>query len=271
MGLGPRQLLRLERATALARAVSVTGVKLAASTWRFRAPLPWDGPPPAHRRPLVIVGGYAGHVEYYSLLRRSFEEAGFLRVTVMPPVDHSFGDIRESARQLASIVRLLEAPVDLVGHSQGGLVARWYASQLGGAECVRHIVTIGTPNLGLPSQVEHLPLLERIAAARRLNEAFDLVTTRLVAPDDTRALHQMLRGSEFMETLGQDPTPLPTRYLSIASRHDGVIPWSAGHLLPAENVANVTVDDGVVQGNHASIAATNATAFRAAVAFVRRD
>ena len=67
-----------------------------------------------------------------------------------------------------------KARLVLVCHSMGGLLARWYAEQLGGAEHVRAIVTIGTPHRGsakaLHSIVNGAPkALGPIA--RRLTEA----------------------------------------------------------------------------------------------------
>lgn len=41
-----------------------------------------------------------------------------------------------------------QARLVLICHSMGGLVARWYAEQLGGAQHIRAIVTIGTPHRG---------------------------------------------------------------------------------------------------------------------------
>ncbi len=38
--------------------------------------------------------------------------------------------------------------VDLVAHSMGGLVCRYYLTQLGGYERVEHLVTLGTPHQG---------------------------------------------------------------------------------------------------------------------------
>src|SRR5437870_13355800 len=40
--------------------------------------------------------------------------------------------------------------IDLVGHSQGGLVGRYYVQKLNGAHRVRHLVTLGTPHRGTP-------------------------------------------------------------------------------------------------------------------------
>lgn len=38
--------------------------------------------------------------------------------------------------------------IDLVAHSMGGLVARFYLQQLGGARRVNRLITLGTPHLG---------------------------------------------------------------------------------------------------------------------------
>ena len=41
-----------------------------------------------------------------------------------------------------------EAKLVLICHSMGGLVARWFAEQEGGAELIRSLITIGTPHRG---------------------------------------------------------------------------------------------------------------------------
>ncbi|MBL8293177.1 MAG: hypothetical protein JNN08_15125 [Bryobacterales bacterium] len=41
-----------------------------------------------------------------------------------------------------------EAKLVLIAHSMGGLVARWFAEQEGGAELIRALITIGTPHRG---------------------------------------------------------------------------------------------------------------------------
>lgn len=45
------------------------------------------------------------------------------------------------------------ARVHIVGHSMGGLVARWYVQKMGGAPNVGAVVTIGTPHGGTPMNV----------------------------------------------------------------------------------------------------------------------
>lgn len=262
--------LRIERAMQLARVTTVTAVNLSARTWSNRVPMQWDGPPVAHDRPLIIVGGYGGSADFYSFLGTSFEGAGIRRVAIMPPVEHAFADIRVSAERLAKVANLLGGDIDIVGHSEGGLVARWYVKHLGGADHVRHVVTLATPNRGLPHRIEDYPRLERFATARRLHQVFDSVANRTVLPLTELAFRQMLRGSSFMQDLGQNVPPGRTEYLAVRSRWDGVIPYSAADLPPADNVANVSLRGGPRVGNHAAIASTSPQAFDATMTFIRR-
>lgn len=265
----PRDV-RIERAMRLARAATVTSVRLSARTWSRRAPLRWDGPPVEHDRAVVIAGGYGGGPDFYSFLAASYEAAGFRRVAIMPPVEHAFADIRLSAERLASMVRLLGGEVDVVGHSQGGLMARWLVRHLGGSDVVRHVVTLGTPNRGLPNRIEDYPRLERFAMARQAHRVIDTVANRTVIPMTEIALRQMLRGSEFMRELGHAVPEGRTEYLAIRSKWDGVVPYSSADLPPAPNVANVSLRHGPRHGNHASIASTSQAAFDATMTFIRR-
>jgi len=86
------------------------------------------------------------------LLRRGLRRRGFGRVV---NVNYSsiFGDIRVLADRLATIVEEVceetgYERVHVVGHSMGGLVARYYVQRLGGDERVHTLVTLGTPHAG---------------------------------------------------------------------------------------------------------------------------
>lgn len=265
----PRDL-RIERAMRLARAATVKSVQLSARTWARRSPHDWPGPPVEHDRAVVIVGGYSAGVDFYELLSSSLEAAGIRRVAVMPPVEHAFGDIRASAQRLASMVKLLGGEVDIIGHSQGGLMARWFVKHLGGDDVTRHVVTMGTPNRGLPVRIEDYPQLERFAMARRAHQVVDAVANRTVIPMTELAVRQMMSGSSFMQELGTTVPPGVTEYLAIRSRWDGVVPYSSADLPPADNVANVSLRGGPRLGNHAAIASTNSDAFEAVMTFIRR-
>ncbi|MFI2347080.1 esterase/lipase family protein [Streptomyces sp. NPDC019443] len=63
------------------------------------------------------------------------------------------GDIGDAAQQLAVEVRRLcehggSERVKVVGHSLGGLIARYYAQRLGGDARVDTVVTLGAPHQG---------------------------------------------------------------------------------------------------------------------------
>ncbi|MCB0878720.1 MAG: hypothetical protein KDC46_07030 [Thermoleophilia bacterium] len=262
--------VRLERAMRVLRGATVTGVKLSGRALARRAVHEWHGPQITHERAVVIVGGYAGSPDFYELLRRSYEAVGIRRVAVMPPVDNAFADIRTSSERLATVVRLLGGEVDIVGHSEGGLMARWFVKELGGADVVRHVVTLGTPNRGLPVRIEDYPWLERFSTARRIHQVADGVARRTVMPMASVALRQMLRGSEFMETLNEVSPPGPTQYLAVRSKWDGVVPYGIADLPDADNVANVSLRSGARLGNHAAIASTSPEAFTATISFIRR-
>ncbi|GIF02139.1 esterase/lipase family protein [Paractinoplanes rishiriensis] len=49
-----------------------------------------------------------------------------------------------------------DAKVSFVCHSMGGLVARWYIEQCGGAETTRKLITIGTPYRGSAKALEQM-------------------------------------------------------------------------------------------------------------------
>jgi pimeloyl-ACP methyl ester carboxylesterase len=67
--------------------------------------------------------------------------------------------IRRIAAQLADLVRKLHpaARVHLVGHSLGGVVARWYVQELGGHRRVAQTISLGSP-FGGARVAHHLPL-----------------------------------------------------------------------------------------------------------------
>jgi pimeloyl-ACP methyl ester carboxylesterase len=71
---------------------------------------------------------------------------------VLKLVGDGTGDLRAQAALLDQTVRALQADgaptVDVVGYSAGGVVARLWATDLGGASVARRIVMLGTPNHG---------------------------------------------------------------------------------------------------------------------------
>ena len=102
-------------------------------------------------RPIILVHGYAMNRANFLLMARRVARAG------LGPVFGfeywSLGRTSKAARRLARYVdRVREATgserVDLIGHSLGGVVSRYYVVLGGGASRVRNLITIGTPHRG---------------------------------------------------------------------------------------------------------------------------
>ncbi|HUR61736.1 MAG TPA: lipase [Candidatus Thermoplasmatota archaeon] len=154
-------------------------------------------------RPVLLVHGILGQRHlYWNLFRRRLEHEGFSVAEVSLPYS-LLGDIRIAAQHLSAMVDAVSpAPgkVDLVCHSAGGIVARYYLKFLGGAQRVGHIVFLGSPHQGTYFSYV-LPVL-RIAA-------------------------QVRPGAEFLRELGED-VPEGVQATNFWSPVDGVI-------IPAEN------------------------------------
>jgi triacylglycerol lipase len=111
----------------------------------------------APRHPIILVHGIMGfdeigllgqRYEYFRGIVRRLEEHG---AVVLRPRLPAVASIEERARALVAFIRALEAPkVNIIGHSMGGLDARFAISRLGLAERVASLTTIGTPHHGTP-------------------------------------------------------------------------------------------------------------------------
>lgn len=111
------------------------------------ARLPTQGPPP-----VVLLHGFIDNRSVFVLLRRSLVQHGRHRVESLNYSPLTC-DIRTAAellgRHIEEICDRTGSPqVDVVGHSLGGLIARYYVQCLGGDLRVRTLVTLGTLHSG---------------------------------------------------------------------------------------------------------------------------
>jgi triacylglycerol lipase len=98
------------------------------------------------------VHGLVDNGSIFITLRRSLRRRGFGRVITL---DYSplSQDVRQVARRLGELVEKTCAEtgyekVHVVGHSLGGLVARYYVQRLGGDARVHTLCTLGSPHTG---------------------------------------------------------------------------------------------------------------------------
>ncbi|MFE3376952.1 lipase family alpha/beta hydrolase [Streptomyces anulatus] len=102
--------------------------------------------------PVVLLHGFIDNRSAFVVLRRALTRHGHRHLESLnySPLTR---DIRAAADLLGLHVeeicaRTGHSRVDIVGHSLGGLIARYYVQRLGGDRRVRTLVTLGTPHGG---------------------------------------------------------------------------------------------------------------------------
>lgn len=177
--------------------------------------------PEAAATPVVLLHGYFHNRSAFVVMRRRLKRYGFRNVTPMNynVIGH---DIPELAEQLYAFVeRVCEQAgahkVHLVGHSLGGIVARYYIQALGGEDRVRTCITLGSPHQGT-----YAAIVGRGRAARQLRP-----------------------GSPILEQLRATARPMPVRFVSYYSNLDGMVlpPGHAKLDCPPLRARNVLVKD----------------------------
>jgi triacylglycerol esterase/lipase EstA (alpha/beta hydrolase family) len=148
--------------------------------------------------------------------------------------------IQDSAQELSEFINSVlsktgAAKVDIVGHSQGGMMPNYYLKFLGGASKVNLLLGLAPSNHG--TTVDGLPtLLEQIPGSSLLGGLLALVG----AP----AIPQQLVGSAFETHLfsGGDTVP-GLRYVVIETTHDEIVTPYTNAFLSGPNVTNITIQN----------------------------
>lgn len=144
-GYGPPVTTPLRRRLAALLTTIALGLGLAALPGTPAAAAP-------AKDPVVIVAGtFSPAFANEPLAARLRADGHPVRIFELPTLGTQ--DIRLTAQALRTFVDGVRAStgaakVDLVGHSQGGLVARAYVKWYGGSDTVDSLITLGTPNRG---------------------------------------------------------------------------------------------------------------------------
>lgn len=241
----PAALAALAAATSALLGASLMGVPAAqADTVDVSPPGANDWsckPSAAHPYPVVLVPGtFENMAKNWATMSPALKSQGYcvfaLNYGATNGVDAT-GPVADSARQLAPFVDKVLAStgarkVDLVGHSQGGMMPRYYLGFLGGADKVNHLVGIAPSNHGTRGLITPTP------------DAVPPATS--VGGSNCQACADQQAGSPFLTELNSigDTVPGPA-YTVISTTHDEVVtPYPSQFLAgPARQVTNITIQD----------------------------
>ncbi|MCZ4119785.1 esterase/lipase family protein [Streptomyces sp. H39-S7] len=150
------------------------------------------------------------------------------------------GDIPQSARTLQSFVdtvlrRTGASKVDLVGHSQGGLMPNYYLKRLGGAAKVGRFVALAPSNHGTTLN-GIVTLGQNLNALGFANNVLSLL--------QLPGLVQQEQGSAFEQALFRDGDTVPgPRYTVIETNKDTVVTPYTHAFLSGPAVRNILIQD----------------------------
>lgn len=145
------------------------------------------------------------------------------------------GDIRSAATRLGELLMRIArshpgTAVDLIAHSQGGIVARTFLSLRHRAYDPRlprvgHLVTFATPHGGAPL-AESIPALDATSWGRLALDGLALWSSRGGPVPDPRsaAVAQLTPGSGLLRVLAREDVVFGTRVLALAIPNDALVP-----------------------------------------------
>ncbi|WP_406195910.1 esterase/lipase family protein [Kitasatospora sp. NBC_01560] len=221
-------------------------------------------PTAAHPEPVVLVHGtFANRYENWLALAPLLKSKGYcvfaLDYGMVPGITSSgsglllpiggLGPADESAAQLGRFVDLVRAAtgaakVDIVGHSQGGMLPNYYLKFLGGAAKVGKVIGLAPSNHGttLDGITNLVPYFPGVA---------DLIYTAC------KACRDQVVDSAFNRRMATLPDTVPgVRYTVISTVYDEVVTPYRTQFLSGPNVDNVVLQDHcpVTLAEHVAIA-----------------
>jgi triacylglycerol esterase/lipase EstA (alpha/beta hydrolase family) len=234
-----------------------------AFVWNYNAPPPGANvpctPSAAHPYPVVLTEGtFASMYNSFGAIAPDLVNNGYCVYAfnygqTLPFTGFfAMGDIRSSAAELSAEVNRVLAEtgaskVDIVGWSQGGMMPRYYISELGGASKVNMLVGFAPSNYG--TNLDGLTTLLAGLGTLGLDTALLSITCDACA--------QQIQGSSFLTNLNQAPTAPGVQYVVIETNHDEVVtPYTNAFLPAGPNVQNITLQNQCPQdaSDHLSIA-----------------
>jgi triacylglycerol lipase len=206
-------------------------------------------PSAAHPRPVVLVHGLSATMgENWALMSPMLARHGYCVFALtygLAPRETFVGGVipmEQSSHELAAFVdRVLAATgaakVDIVGHSEGTVMPRYYINHLGGAAKVDHMVAL-TP---LYNGTNLLDIGQLALLGEKLSPAGTAAILNVVGAF-CGSCPEFLVGSPYLNELNQGGGAVAgVTYTNIMSRYDELVaPYSSGYLY-APNSTNIVL------------------------------
>ena len=155
--------------------------------------------------PVLLAPGYGGATSALDTLATRLRAAGRDATVIRLPGDGT-GELRDQAKVLDAAARAELAggapSVDVVGYSAGGVVARLWAEEDGGAAIARRIVTLGSPHHGT-----------QVAA----------LGASLLPGQCPTACTELVPNSDLLTRMNADETPAGPIWVSVWTEQDQIV------------------------------------------------
>ena len=174
-----------------------------------------------HDTPVLLVHGFGHNRSGWTRLEQRLARRGFGCVYSVNynPFRH---DVPEIASELGTQIERVRdatgaASVNVVGHSLGGVLLRWYVQELGGDEVVDTAITVASPHEG----------------------------TRAALFGRNRTAHELRPGSWLMRRLADGARPMDVQWVALYSNLDVLVQPASSAMLrdPVLEARNVLVKD----------------------------
>lgn len=210
-------------------------------------------PSKAHPNPVVLVHGSTANMGLnWGSLSPLLKNEGYCvyafnygETSISMGMIYALGPIRNSADELSAFVNKVRsstgaAKVDIVGHSQGGMMPNYYIKFRGGASKVDKMVGLAPDNHG----TDVMGLLKLVNS---LSAVFPKLSKAIFSGIDKVAagMTDQMYNSAFIKELNSVPdTVAGVNYTVIATKFDEVVtPYKSQFLSGGKNVKNITIQD----------------------------
>ncbi|WP_048588416.1 esterase/lipase family protein [Corynebacterium pseudotuberculosis] len=199
--------------------------------WRAR-------PTPHHPYPVILIHGTGVTKGDWMELGTDLRKKGY--AVFAPDFGmRSTAAVAESADQVGAYIHAVlkvtgAKQVILVGHSQGGILARYWMHHLGGARYVSHLICLAVPNHG----TSHGGVISPLTRTARGTVVVDSIITNFFGASG----FEMLAESDLIQELNANGDTLPGIYYScITTKSDTIIQPVESCFLTGPLVRNIYV------------------------------